>query len=200
MHLLLRYGYALSRRRCQLSLFVLSEGRNQDEGGQQVDGEQDEEEGVGERPDNAEAFARPEGAEGGQHQADDKFERVLRHLRERRSHQRAEQDDQHAGDGRADGGGADAAGAATGVAHRAAAKSNHNKGHLKPFQQYGLVGKHGAESINLLYRLSARAQFGNLLFIDSLFIVQRLVLAVTQDGFFEPFQTKENQNNAHDEA
>src|SRR5579875_3456994 len=64
-----------------MQLLLLEPG-DEDKGGDKVERDQHKDKGIAQRPCDSEAFSRPEGAETGKHNANDKFERVLWHLLE----------------------------------------------------------------------------------------------------------------------
>jgi hypothetical protein len=57
------------------------------ERGNEIDANQDQQKGVRKGPRHAKAFSGPEGAKGRQHDANDEFERIFWHLRQRSAYQ-----------------------------------------------------------------------------------------------------------------
>src|SRR5437667_1390075 len=116
---------------CYTSLFTLSECHNEHKGCQQVKGGKCQNKGIGKRPSDAEALACPESTEGGEHDTDDKLQRVLRHPGKWCPYQGSGEDHQYTGNGCSDGCRTDTTGGVAHIGRRAAAKGNHNESYLK---------------------------------------------------------------------
>src|SRR5579875_3282376 len=176
-----------------MQLLLLEPG-DEDKGGDKVERDQHKDKGIAQRPCDSEAFSRPEGAETGKHNANDKFERVLWHLLEWGAHERPQGDHEYTGDHGPDGSGTDAAGLRAHVRDGAAAEGNDDERDLKSLQQNCLVRERHTEGLHARRdHLSSRSQFGHALLENGLFIVYCLEAAIAQNRLFEPLQTKEDQ-------
>src|SRR2546430_2096122 len=196
MSLLLLRGHICPEWRCCRSHARLSllDGRDQQERGDQVEGSQDEQKQVREWPVDAETLARPERAKGGEHDANNKLQGVLRDALEGSPHQGPDQDYQQAGRGRTQSGQANAVSTAT-------AKGNDDEGHFEPFQQHRLVGEYHSERIEAPPSVfSPGASLCQIGCIDGLFVVQQLESTIALNRIFEPFEAKEQEQEANHET
>src|SRR5579875_2643437 len=123
-----------------MQLLLLEPG-DEDKGGDKVERDQHKDKGIAQRPCDSEAFSRPEGAETGKHNANDKFERVLWHLLEWGAHERPQGDHEYAGDHGPDVSGTYAAGLRAHGRDGTGAEGDVDERVLKPLQQNFLDGK-----------------------------------------------------------
>ena len=154
--------------------------------------EHDRQRGVVSRPVRACAFGRPEDAERRQHHADGELERVLRHARERRAHEHADDHDEHER----------AAGAERGEVDPAlrAAERHDDERDLEPLEQDALEREREAVPVEAgaLARLRGARLF-ELSREDRRLVVQRLVAARTQDRLAQPLEPEREQQRPDDE-
>src|SRR6266568_6519301 len=117
-----------------LLLFHSFEPDDERESRAQVDGGEDEEKSIRQRPLHAKSLTRPEGAKGRQHDPDDELQRVFRHVRQWYARKSTYQDDQDTCKERAERGRSNSAGARDRACCRTHPEGDHNERHFESFE------------------------------------------------------------------
>ena len=169
---------------------VVREVDHDEEAGQHRDGQ------VAAGPVDPCAFADPEHAETGQHDADQRLDGVLGHLAELARHQEPDDADEDHGRPRRQGGQAEA------VLGRAEADDDQH--HLHALEEDAFERHREPDTVAALVRLlptvpsCIRAELGHRLGVDLVLVVHGLVAAGAQDRLAQPRQAEHQEQRPHD--